>query len=196
MPFIALFRCVNISFKSFEMPWKCLNYTLCESCCHPHLSDHLHWLCVRHRVPDLPEIQGHLWREPRHIQSGVPGRAGRWAGFPGQPRLLPPGGEKHCQQTHTLIHPVNTAEILNVHLTSVSCDTSTSVSRESSHALLHNIISKPGFTFTSVCAHMSRFLTHELWFSLQMFDIKKISDVQLGSCCITETNETSQLGKT
>lgn len=59
----------------FYLSW----FGLCCLC----LSGHLHWMCVRHRVPDLPEVQGNLWREPRHVQSGVPGRPRRWTGFSG-----------------------------------------------------------------------------------------------------------------
>lgn len=82
------------------------------------LSDHLHWMCVRHCVPHLPEVQGFLRWKPRHVQNGVPDRPSWWTGFPGEPWLLAPGGQKYCTNTlWKVFHTADSLTITNVDLT-------------------------------------------------------------------------------
>ena len=52
----------------------------------------LHRMCVCYSLPDLHEVQGHLWRQPWQLQSGVPRRSCRRSRCSHQPWLLFPGG--------------------------------------------------------------------------------------------------------
>ncbi len=70
---------------------RAVKVTCLVACSH---AGHLYRMCLCHGLPDIREVQGHVRWQPRHVQSGVPGRPGRRPGLPRQPRLLSFGGER------------------------------------------------------------------------------------------------------